>query len=72
MERLYKICSVTSVTHRFTFDQEKGLLRKVDSRDPDVFTEDVVDNNTEDIGDMDVEPNRNFDDRVGKCFTMFI
>ena len=72
MERLYKICSVTSVTHRSTFDQEKGLLRKVDRRDPNAFAEDAVHNNTEDIGVLDAEPTRDFDDRVEKCFTMLV
>lgn len=72
IERLYKICSVTSATHRSTFDQEKGLLRKVDRRDPNAFAEDAVHNNIEDIGVLDAEQTRDFDDRVEKCFTMLV
>ena len=37
MEKLYRICSVTSTQHRCTFEQEKSLLRKVGNRDASAF-----------------------------------
>ena len=33
MEKLYRICSVTSTQHRCIFEQEKSLLRKVGKKD---------------------------------------
>ena len=42
IEKLYKICSVSSVSHRSTFDQEKGLLAKVARDDSNAFTEDSL------------------------------
>ena len=67
MEKLYKICSVTSGSHRSTFDQEKGLFGKVDRNDSTAFTEDSAHTGLQCVGVVDAN---DFDRRVQECFTM--
>ena len=70
MEKLYKICSVTSVCHRSTFDQERGLLRKVEQNDAGAFIEDAVHADREAL--HSVFRVQDVDVRVEKCFTMCV
>lgn len=69
MERLHKICSVTSKAHRSTFDQERGLFTRVERRDARAFTEDTVHEHS-DLAS--VQSAHDVDERVERCFTMII
>ena len=67
MEKLYKICSVTAGAHRSTFDQEQGLLGRVERNDSSAFAEDSAHVHTECVGVVD---RCEVDIRVEQCFTM--
>ena len=70
IEKLYKICSVTSSCHRSTFDQERGLFRKVEQSDASAFVENSVHEHNE--TPRAVFCVREVDVRVEKCFTMCV
>ena len=68
MEKLYKICSVTSTQHRTTFEQEKTLLRKIERNDACAVAEDTVDEQQTSVGQ--IVSREGLHARVEKCFTM--
>ena len=72
MERLYKICSVIAGAHRSTFDQEKGLFRKIADKDEGAFVEDSV--HAGDTGNRfaSVTCVNDVDVRVEQCFIMSV